>query len=136
MARSLPSAIPPKMYRHFALLTVALTGIIGMFADGENRQAAAAQTEQRHERETRDEQASAKAAAPTIQQASTGRPRSFVRHAGGFDGFDPSFGAPTERTLASRGTYATVEAASPATQAGYSESDLASLDPNDRALLL
>jgi hypothetical protein len=58
-----------------------------------------------------------------------------VRHSGEFDGFDPSFGAPTERTLASRGAYPAAEG-SPATQAGYSESYLASLDPNDRALLV
>ncbi len=34
-------AIPPKMYRHFAVVTVLLTACIAMFADGENRQAVA-----------------------------------------------------------------------------------------------
>ena len=32
-------AIPPKMYRHFAVVTVLITLLIAIFADGENRQA-------------------------------------------------------------------------------------------------
>jgi len=134
MARALPSVIPPNMYRHFALVTVLLTGTIAMFADGENREAAAAQIEQQQEQETREQQASAKAAAPTIERRVTVRQR-FARHSRAFDGFDPSFGAPMDKTPASRGSY-TAQAASPVAQTGYSDSYLASLDPNERALLL
>ncbi|MBV1916608.1 MAG: hypothetical protein KUG65_00875 [Sphingomonadaceae bacterium] len=31
--------VTPKMYRHFAMITLAITGCLAMFADGENRQA-------------------------------------------------------------------------------------------------
>ncbi len=40
MRRAPPAlAISPKVFRHIAMLTVAITGCIGMFADGESRQA-------------------------------------------------------------------------------------------------
>lgn len=39
MARMQPTIpVSPKMYRHFAIITVALTACLAMFADGENRQ--------------------------------------------------------------------------------------------------
>ena len=42
MRPSLTPAVPPSMYRHFAVVTVLLTAILAMFAEGENRQAQAA----------------------------------------------------------------------------------------------
>lgn len=41
MSRTAKPAIDPKMYRHFAVATLILTALIGFFADGENRDAAA-----------------------------------------------------------------------------------------------
>ena len=38
MRRAVTPAIPPSMYRHFAIVTVALTMGLAMFADGENRE--------------------------------------------------------------------------------------------------
>ena len=43
MRRAVTPAIPPSMYRHFAIVTVALTMGLAMFADGENREARVAQ---------------------------------------------------------------------------------------------
>lgn len=36
-----PQAVTAKMYRHFAILTVAATLVVGVFADGESRKAVA-----------------------------------------------------------------------------------------------
>ena len=43
MRRAVTPAIPPSMYRHFAIVTLALTTGLAMFAQGENREAQAAQ---------------------------------------------------------------------------------------------
>jgi len=42
MRRSVTPVVPSSMYRHFAVVTVLLTAILAMFAEGENRQAQAA----------------------------------------------------------------------------------------------
>jgi hypothetical protein len=42
MRRNPNPAITPEMYRHFAIVTVAITGLMAFFANGENQQAAAA----------------------------------------------------------------------------------------------
>jgi hypothetical protein len=44
MRRNPPSAINPRMYRHFAVVTLAITALIAFFANGENHKAAAADT--------------------------------------------------------------------------------------------
>ena len=43
--RKTASTITPKMYRNFALATIAITGTIALIADGEKREAVAAQIE-------------------------------------------------------------------------------------------
>lgn len=135
MARALPSAIPPKMYRHFAVVTVLLTAGIAMFADGENREAAAVQVAA-HERPEPGVQDSAAAPhKPAVASRTGARQNRFVQHSGGFDGFDASFGAPMDRALGSVATYST-QVASDVKQAGYSEGYLASLDPGERDRLL
>lgn len=133
MVRSLPSAIPPKMYRHFALVTVALTASVAMFADGENREAAAAQIEE-PEAPAPAQQDLAPPPKPTATRRARERHEAFVQ-SGGFDGFDPSFGMPMDRAMSSLGAYAN-QLMPEATQAGYSEAYLASLDPEERALLI
>ncbi len=51
MARSAPSLpISPKLFRQFAIATLAVTACLGMFADGEGRQAIEQQIEKRQER--------------------------------------------------------------------------------------
>lgn len=135
MARALPSAVPPKMYRHFALVTVLLTLGIAMFADGENREAAAAQVERREEREQIRRDDAAEAAGPAIVRRSPVPRRERPRQHIGFDGFDPSFGAPMDSPMRSLASYAT-GVASAATQAGYPDAYLASLGAEERALLV
>ena len=41
--REQSTAVTAKMYRHFAVLTVAVTLMVGLFADGETREAAASE---------------------------------------------------------------------------------------------
>lgn len=43
-------ANPMRMYRHFAVITVALTGTMALFADGENRKAIAEEIAAREQR--------------------------------------------------------------------------------------
>lgn len=47
-ARTLP--IPPSLFRHFAMITIAITGCVALFADGESREAIAAEIETRTDR--------------------------------------------------------------------------------------
>jgi hypothetical protein len=129
MVRALPSAIPPKMYRHFATITVLLTLGIAMFAEGESREAAAAQSEPR-ETVRRDEAEVVKP--PIARRPAEHRQRPHQDR--GFDGFDPSFGTPMDNPLSSLATY--TEVASVVSQAGYSDRYFASLDAEERALLL
>ena len=133
MVRALPSAIPPKMYRHFALVTVFFTAGIAMFAEGENREAAATQSEAREGQDTLRQDAPAELARPPERNAAR-RHQRFVQ-SGGFDGFDRSFGQPMAKAMSSLSTY-TGEVAAGVAQAGYSESYLASIGPEERALLL
>jgi hypothetical protein len=133
MVRALPSAIPPKMYRHFALVTVLLTTGIAMFADGENREAAAAQIEAREGQDALWQDAPAELARPPVRIV-TQRHRRSVQ-SGGLDGFDRSFGQPMDKAMSSLSTH-TGEVAAGIAQVGYSESYLASIGPEERALLL
>lgn len=51
MSRPAPSLpISPKMFRHFAIITVAITACVAMFADGEGREAVAAQIKERQQK--------------------------------------------------------------------------------------
>lgn len=48
MRRAAPALpISPKMFRHFAVITVAVTACVGLFADGEGQEALAKQIEAR-----------------------------------------------------------------------------------------
>lgn len=44
------SAVSPKVYRHFAVVTIAITACIGLFADGESTEALRSQIEAREAR--------------------------------------------------------------------------------------
>ena len=132
MVRALPSAVPPKMYRHFALVTVALTAGVAMFADGENREARATQVEERAEPGAAPQQGAAKVAEPAIARGTRRLRHRFAQEMGEFD---TSFGAPMDRALGSLGTY-TAEMVSEVAQAGYSDAYLSSLGGEERDLLL
>lgn len=55
MARVMPtSTISPKMFQHFAVITVVITGMLAMFADGEGREALEATVEKHQARAEAD----------------------------------------------------------------------------------
>lgn len=95
MAHISSPAIPMKMYRHFAIVTVMLTACLAMFADGENRQqadASAARAAEQH----RGASQPRPAATPAYGQASLTR-----NDTGTFGGDQGSgFGQPTDRSAA------------------------------------
>ena len=88
MRRSATPAIPPSLYRHFAVLTVVAAAGLAMFADGDNREAQAAQVAQA-QHVARPAQPVIARAAPTAATGSS---------SGGWDeaDFDGTFGAPME----------------------------------------
>ena len=58
-----------RMYRHFAVITVAVTGLLALFAEGEKAEAVARKPDAQHRQETVPGQSEAKAATqPTVQQ--------------------------------------------------------------------
>lgn len=101
MAQLTQPTISPKMFRHFAIVTVAITVALAVFADGENREAMAtgvAETVAERKEAQRIEQA---------QVAKFGKPKLVARPGarksdwgtGGYgDAFDASYGTPSDRT--------------------------------------
>jgi hypothetical protein len=122
MRRATP-AIPPKMYRHFAVVTILLTAVLALFADGENGEAARALVAQ--------QAANPPPAGPPrlVQKA----PVSAWSSDGDDSGFE--FGSPMENLVGSDGggIFPDLELAQ---EAGYSEEYLTSLSPEERELLL
>lgn len=86
--------IDPKMYRHFAVLSIGLSIIIAVFADGET-QDAMAQNEQRAQIKRADEDKFGKA---KLADHRTGSPRHSSQ--GGFNG---NYGAPMDGSAGSGG---------------------------------
>ncbi len=94
MAQIRKPAITPKVYRHFAAITVVITLTLGFFANGEGRQALADEvSEQQH-----------KAEMQRAQVARFGQAKLIPRHskrASGWDSqgggdFDADYGRPSE----------------------------------------
>ncbi|MBB3861169.1 hypothetical protein GGQ88_002441 [Novosphingobium hassiacum] len=79
--------IDPKMYRHFAMLTIGLTTVFALFADGETRETMA-QNSQRAELKRADE---SKFGKTKLVDKRGDKPRSNA--SGGFNG---TFGAPMD----------------------------------------
>ena len=72
MARVMPtSAISPKMFQHFAIITVVITGLLALFADGESREAieATVARNQAHAAASQAERSSGKAGKPVFKRA-------------------------------------------------------------------
>lgn len=90
MAKIAKPPVPYKAYRHFAIITVVVTGLLALFASGENREVVADRIEQQ-ERE---------AHLRAVSAERTGRPRIGRRDATGqgrFDGGDrQEFGRPMD----------------------------------------
>ena len=82
--RAHTKAVTTQMYRHFAVLTVGVTLVVGVFADGESREAIASE---------------ARAAAPAPKAGPTELARKDTRARGSFgsdESFDQTFGAPMD----------------------------------------
>ena len=108
MRRASLSLVPPRMYRHFAAVTLALTTVLAMFADGERHQAQAAQKP--------EPQPTAPAGPPRFANPHDSPvrdpvPRSWYEEAG----LDVAFGQPMQRLLDSASSsVATLEQVTPA----------------------
>jgi hypothetical protein len=124
MRRAVTPAIPVSMYRHFAVVTLVITAGLAMFADGENREARAAQV--------------AKPAPPSPAVLATATPTPGSRQSAGAWGadseFDNAFGQPMERLVA--GASNVIPDLSDVAAPGYSPEYLASLSEEERQLLL
>lgn len=127
MRRAVTPTIPPKMYRHFAVVTVLLTAAVAMFAGGENRKAVAAQVENAEENGSQVE------SAPALATRSGDNPAPVVGSFGSDDGI--VFGQPMDNPLGglSSSVFAKLDGAE---AAGYPPDYLASLTPAERELLI
>jgi hypothetical protein len=126
-------AIPLKMYRHFAVVTLALTSAIALFADGENRAAVAEHIAEQQQANALRRESRARFGAPRL----VGTQPTVV---GSFDdepGLGDAFGAPMDGA-GSRSTHggSGIDPAEGAQQLGYSQEYLDSLSPVERELLL
>ena len=88
MRRAAAPAIPPSLYRHFAIVTVVVAAGLALFAEGDNREAQAVQVA-----EVRPD---GRATPPVIARASSTDATGST--SGGWDevDFDSSFGAPMD----------------------------------------
>jgi hypothetical protein len=143
MAKIKTQALKPSMYRHFAVLTVAITLVLVIFSDGENRQAVAAELQAQHDAEAaRIERSKPKYGTPRLvqrQRASVWR--DFNEGGGG------SFGDPTDYQGSRVQRSGEVQLPSPSrlggaftpedyARFGISEKELAALSPEEREKLL
>lgn len=86
--------IDPKMYRHFAVITVALSSVVALFANGDAQEAIAA-TERHGEMQAAKNRASK---AKLVDRRSGQR-----KSGGGGGGFSGQFGAPMDGSPAASG---------------------------------
>ncbi|HYD25543.1 MAG TPA: hypothetical protein VEB68_12175 [Croceibacterium sp.] len=133
MRRAVAPAIPPKLYRHFAIVTVALTTGLAMFADGENREAVVQHIEAKQQASAVRRASYAKFGAPTLGGTSAQPVGRFADDGGG--DFDGSFGRPMDSPRSGQGS-SLMPAQDLAEAAGYSPEYLASLSAEELALLL
>ena len=130
MRRAITPAIPPRLYRHFALVTVATTAMLAFFADGENRQAISNRVEAKQQ-ETAVRRASfAKFGAPRLGGTATPSAGSF-----GSDGDSGGFGRPMDSPRGGQSS-SILPGEDLAEGAGYSPEYLASLSPEEREMLI
>jgi hypothetical protein len=124
--RRVAPAIPPSVFRHFAIVTLALTTTLAMFAEGENREVQPAGIQPGAAEEKQ---------APAIvrrEPAQASAPASFGWNDD--SDVDGGFGQPMERLLGTGGSSLIPEEAR--SGAGYSPEYLASLSEEERELLL
>lgn len=140
MAKIRTQAVNPKVYRHFAVVTVGATLLLAIFASGENREAIAAAAEAHQEELARERAASR----PAYGEAQMVQNQRQPAHFSDFGDTGGSFGAPMDQVGVQdirievvpqgRGTGETVPQSY--AQYGISEAELASMTPAQRAALL
>jgi hypothetical protein len=86
MAQISKPPIPLKMYKHFAVSTVALTACIAMFADSDNRTAMAEQIEEHEQQQELRAASAAITSPPELVRRDIETPGSFGGEGGGFGG--------------------------------------------------
>ena len=133
MRRTIAPAIPPKMYRHFAVVTVLLTAGLALFADGENREAVAGHIEQRQQEAEVREASYAKFGAPRLGGSAARRAERYDFDEG--SDFDKDFGNAMERPSGGRRSGIT-EDEQMALAAGYSSEYLSKLTPAELERLM
>ncbi|RPF70482.1 hypothetical protein [Aurantiacibacter spongiae] len=132
MAQISKPPIPLKMYKHFAVTTVAMTGMLAMFADGENRQAMEAHVEQ-HQEDVRIRKASAEITGPPRLALAEPEPvGSFGGTEGGGDFGAPMIDVSPSGSSIGRADYARAAGSMP----GYSQDFLDTLSEEELASLL
>jgi hypothetical protein len=133
MAKSQISPIPPKIYRHFAVVTLLLTLTVAFFADGENREVAAEQIAEKQQETKLRRDSYARFGAPKIgarQPATVGR---FSEDDGGPDF---AFGAPSAGMPMVTAAGGAMASDDPLVRAGYPRAYLDKLSPEERMKLL
>jgi len=147
MARIRTAPVSNHMYRHFAVMTLAVTLLVGVFASGENRQAVAQAIDDRQAAAKRAEFEKNKYGAPELVQSEELRARSYTSEFDYRDTYSSDYGTPMDRIgsrvsarggsgngVATRGGKGYV----PASYASHqlSEEELAKLTPAQREALL
>jgi len=145
MAKISTPGLTPKMFRHFAVVTIAATLLLAVFSSGENREAIAAQVAAQKEAEMARIKRSKPAygEAKLKQEARPGKFESFGDGGGSFGQPMDQFGSQVQNVggldLEETPTAARIGGQyTPASYAqfGLSEKELAALSPAERAKLL
>jgi hypothetical protein len=143
MAKISTPMLKPGMYRHFAVLTVAVTLVMVIFADGENRQAIASEIEaQQNAEAARIARSKPKFGTPRLQQRQqAARYRDFVNGDGGNFGDPTDFAGSRVQKLGKLDLPTSARLGGEFTPADYarfgiSEKELAALSPAEREKLL
>ena len=127
MRRTVAYTVPPSMFRHFAIVTLAITAGLAMFADGEGREAQAAQLSRPAPARPAAPATLARAPDPEDEFGSWGDESDFDDGGGG------GFGSPTE-SFGGGSDY--VADLADVMAPGYPPEYLESLSEEERALLL
>lgn len=133
MARTSTPPIPAKMYRHFAVITIAFTALLALFADGENEQVVTQQVSERRQEIALRQESYARFGAPKLERQAPSGPAEFNDY-----DFDGNFGAPMNAPLSPRGggNSGVLPIEVQLEQAGYPKPYIASLSPEERRKLL
>jgi len=147
MAKIRTTPVSNTMYRHFAVMTLVVTLLVGVFASGENRQAVAQAIEDQADAAERAEFKDHKFGTPKLVQSEQLQARVYNSESDYRDTYSSNFGTPMDRigsrlnTRGDGGNGAVTRGGKgyvPASYASHqiSEEELAKLTPAQREALL